>query len=55
MWILNFEKLLKYNNRFFILRDKVLKKEFINKYYNNLLMRYFDIAKTYKLFIRKYY
>ena len=55
MWILNFEELLKYNNRFFVLRDKILREELINKYYNNFLMKYFDVIKTYKLFIRKYY
>ena len=55
MWILNFEELLKYNNSLFVLRNKALKKEFINKYYNNFLIRYFDITKIYKLFIYKYY
>ena len=55
MWILNFKGLLKYNNRLFVLRDKILREKFINKYYNNLLTRYFDVMKIYKLFIYKYY
>ena len=55
MWILNFEGLLKYNNNFFILRDKILREKFINKCYNNFLIKYFGVAKTYKLFTRKYY
>ena len=55
MWVLDFEELLKYNDYLFILRNKILREKLINKYYNNLLMRYFGVTKTYKLFAYKYY
>ena len=53
--MLDFKKLLRYNIYLYISRDKVLKEELINKYYNNLLFKYFNTIKIYKLFIYKYY
>ena len=55
IWILNFEGLLKHNNRLFVLRDKALREKLINKYYNNSLIKHFNAIKTYKLLTRKYY
>ena len=49
------KELFKHKNRFYIFENSTLRKEFINKYYNDFLANYFDVAKTHKLFIRKYY
>ena len=40
---------------FIFLKIMLLKKKLINRYYNNLLFKYFNVTKTRKLFIRKYY
>jgi len=52
---MNSEGLLKYNDYFYILRDKALKEEFIKRYYNNSLIGYFGAIKSYKLFTRKFF
>jgi len=52
---MNSEGLLKYNDYFYILKDKTLKEEFIKKYYNNPLINYFSVTKLYKLFTRKFF
>jgi len=49
------EGLLKYNGRLYILKNKALKEEFIKRYYNNPLINYFSIIKSYKLFTRKFF
>ena len=49
------KKLFKYRNRFYIFKNPTLRKELINKYYNDFLANYFDVIKTHKLFARKYY
>ena len=51
----NFERLLKHNNRFYISKDDVIRKKFINKYHDNFLIKYFDVVKSHEFFIRKYY
>ena len=52
---IDFERLLTYNNRLYILNNLALREKLIKKYYNNLLINYFNIVKTYKLLIRKYH
>ena len=49
------KELFKHKNRFYIFEDLTLREEFINKYYNNFLANHFNVAKTHKLFIYKYY
>ena len=51
----NLKELFKYKNRFYIFKDSALREKLINKCYNDFFTNYFDVAKTYKLFIRKYY
>ena len=51
----NSKGLFKYKDRFYIFEDSALREEFINKYYNDFLTNHFDVAKTHKLFIRKYH
>ena len=51
----NLKELFKYKNRFYIFQNSALREKLINKYYNDFLASYFEVAKTYKLFIRKYY
>ena len=47
------KELFKYENRFF--ENSTLRKKLINKCYYDFFVNYFDIAKTHKLFARKYY
>ena len=49
------KELFKYENRFYIFEDSALREELINKCYNDFFVNYFDVAKTHKLFARKYY
>ena len=49
------KELFKYKDYFYIFKDPALREELINKYYNNSLAGCFDVAKTHKLFARKYY
>lgn len=47
------ERILHYQNLLYILT--IILTELINYHYNNLLARYFEIKKTYKLIAQKYY
>ena len=47
--------LFKYKDRFYVFEDSALREELINKCYNDSLINYFNITKTHKLLIRKYY
>ena len=49
------KELFKYEDRFYIFENSALREKFINKCYNDFLASYFDVIKTHKLFIRKYY
>ena len=49
------KELFKHKNRFYIFENSTLREKLINKYYNNFFTNYFDVAKTHKLFTRKYY
>ena len=49
------KELFKYKDYFYVFENSALREEFINKCYNNFLANYFDVAKTHKLFARKYY
>ena len=51
----NSKELLKYKDRFYIFENSTLREKLINKCYNDFLANYFNVIKTYKLFIRKYY
>ena len=51
----DFEELFKYENHFYVFEDSTLREKLINKCYNDFFAGYFDVAKTYKLFVRKYY
>ena len=51
----NSNELFKYKNRFYIFENSALREELIEKYYNDFFANYFNVAKTHKLFIRKYY
>ena len=51
----NLKELFKYKDRFYIFENSTLREELINKCYNDSLANHFDIIKTHKLFIRKYY
>ena len=49
------KRLFKYENRFYVFEDSTLREEFINKCYNDFLANHFNVAKTHKLFARKYH
>ena len=51
----NLKELFRHKDRFYIFENLTLREELINKCYNNFFANYFNVAKTYKLFIRKYY
>ena len=51
----NLKELFRHKGRFYVFENSTLREELINKYYNNFLTKYFDVAKTHKLFARKYY
>ena len=54
-WMFDSKELFKYKNRFYIFENSALREELINKYYNDSFTNYFNVTKTHKLFIRKYY
>ena len=49
------KELFKYKDYFYIFENPALRKELINKCYNNSFANYFDVIKTHKLFARKYH
>ena len=52
---MNFKDLLFYEKQIYILKEKVLKAELLNYYYNNVLTEYFKVEKTFELINYKYY
>ena len=51
----NSKGLFKYENRFYVFENSILREELINKCYNDFLANQIGVIKTHKLFIRKYY
>ncbi len=48
-------KLVKHNERLYVLDNAVIKEKLINKNHNDFLIKHFKINKTLKLLKRKYY
>ena len=51
----NSKRLFKYEDRFYVFENPALREKLINKCYNDFFIKHFDVAKTHKLFARKYY
>lgn len=49
----SFNKVLYYSEFFYV--SKIIWNKLINRYYNNLLVDYFGIKKTYRYITRRYY
>ena len=47
--------MLKYNEKLYVFKNVVIRKELLKQHYNNVLTKYFNIKKTRELLNRKYY
>ena len=48
-WIINFENLIKHENKLYIFENSVIKEKFICRNHDDLLTEHFDAKKTLKL------
>ena len=48
--IINFENLIKHENKLFVFEDSTIRKKLIYKNHNDSLIEHFDAEKTLKLF-----
>ena len=49
------KKKFKYKDRFYVFKNSTLREKLINKCYNDFFANHFNVAKTHKLFVYKYY
>ena len=49
-WIINFENLIKHENKLYVLENLIIKKKFICRNYDDSLIEHFNAKKTLKLF-----
>ena len=49
-WIINFENLIKHENKLYVFEDSVIKEKFICRNHDDSLTEHFDAKKTLKLF-----
>ena len=49
-WTINFENLIKHENKLYVLEDSVIKEKLICKNYDDSLIEHFNAKKTLKLF-----
>ena len=49
-WTINFEDLIKHENKLYVLENLIIKKKLICRNHDNSLIEHFDAEKTLKLF-----
>ena len=49
-WIINFENLIKHENKLYVFEDSVIKEKLICRNHDDSLTEHFDAKKTLKLF-----
>ena len=54
-WFVDFEELVRHNERLYILDDEVVREEIVSKNHDDSLIEHFDVEKTLKLIQRKYF
>ena len=54
-WTINFENLIKHENKLFVFENSTIRKKLICRNHDDSLTEHFDAEKTLKLFQKKYY
>ena len=52
---MNSQNLLNYNDKLYVSNKASVRQELLKRYHDNLLARYFGVAKTIELMSRKYF
>ena len=55
IWTVDFEKLVRHNERLYVFENAAVRKKLINKNYDDFLIDHFDFDKIFELLQRKYY
>ena len=55
IWIVDFEKFVRYNENLYVFKNVIVQKKFINKNHDNFLIDHFDFDKIVELLQKKYY